>query len=321
MGDMELLRRQELGTFLRSRRERISPQQVGLISGGRRRTPGLRREELAQMAGVGVTWYTWLEQGRDINVSGQVLEAVCRALLLDPSERAHVMTLAGLDDHEVVRECAALSPSVQVLLDQLGPFPATVVNARFDHLAYNRAYGRLADDLDLIPLEDRNTLWLGFTDPAWRRSMVEWEDSMGRMVAQFRLNMADHVGEPSWKELVRRLSEASPEFVDMWSRRDVRGAENRTKLVLNDHVGLLRVHYSSYWLGPRSGPRLVVYTPLDDESRRRLEKLALLQSAMDFDGDDGGGAGGGDVGRGGVGVGGRDGGVGVGSGTGRAELA
>jgi transcriptional regulator with XRE-family HTH domain len=298
MGDMELLRRQELGTFLRSRRERISPQQVGLISGGRRRTPGLRREELAQMAGVGVTWYTWLEQGRDINVSGQVLEAVCRALLLDPSERAHVMTLAGLDDHEVVRECAALSPSVQVILDQLGPFPATVVNARFDHLAYNRAYGRLADDLDLIPLEDRNTLWLGFTHPAWRRSMVEWEDSMGRMVAQFRLNMADHVGEPAWKELVRRLSEASPEFVDMWSRRDVRGAENRTKLVLNDHVGLLRVHYSSYWLGPRSGPRLVVYTPLDDESRRRLEKLALLQSAMDFDGDDGVGGGGGAGGAG-----------------------
>jgi len=256
------------------------------------------------MAGVGVTWYTWLEQGRDINVSGQVLEAICRALLLDASERAHVMNLAGLDDHghggrhgdEVVRECAALSPSVQVILDQLGPFPATVVNARFDHLAYNRAYGRLTSDLDLVPVEDRNTLWLGFTNPVWRRSMVEWEDSMSRMVAQYRLSMADHVGEPAWKELVRRLSDASPEFVDMWSRRDVRGVENRTKLVMNDHVGLLRVHYSSYWLGPRSGPRLVVYSPLDDETRRRLEKLALMQSAMDFDGDDGDGGDGGDGG-------------------------
>ncbi len=309
MADVELLRRQELGTFLRSRRERISPQQVGLISSGRRRTPGLRREELAQMAGVGVTWYTWLEQGRDINVSAQVLEAICRALLLDASERAHVMNLAGVDDHGggdgVVRECAALSSSVQVILDQLGPFPATVVNARFDHLAYNRAYGRLASDLDLVPVEDRNTLWLGFTDPAWRRSMVEWEDSMARMVAQYRLNMADHVGEPSWKELVRRLSDASPEFVDMWSRRDVQGAENRTKLVLNDHVGLLRIHYSSYWLGPRLGPRLVVYTPLDDETRRRLEKLALMQSAMDFSGDEGGdGVGGAAVGGGGAAVGG-----------------
>src|SRR5580692_2230367 len=127
MADVELLRRQELGTFLRSRRERITPQQVGLISAGRRRTPGLRREELAQMAGVGVTWYTWLEQGRDINVSGQVLEAVCRALMLDPSERAHVMNLAGVDDHSnaILGECRALSPSVQIMLDQLAPFPAS----------------------------------------------------------------------------------------------------------------------------------------------------------------------------------------------------
>ncbi len=149
MADVELLRRQELGTFLRSRRERISPQQVGMVSSGRRRTPGLRREELAQMAGVGVTWYTWLEQGRDINVSGQVLEAVCRALLLDPSERAHVMNLAGVDDHAnaILGECRALSPSVQIMLDQLAPFPASVTNARFDLLAFNHVYCRLITDL------------------------------------------------------------------------------------------------------------------------------------------------------------------------------
>jgi transcriptional regulator with XRE-family HTH domain len=226
MADVEVLRRQELGTFLRSRRERITPQQVGLIAAGRRRTPGLRREELAQMAGVGVTWYTWLEQGRDINVSGQVLEAVCRALLLDASERAHVLTLAGLDDHEIVRECAALSPSVQVMLDQLSPFPASVANARFDLLAFNDVYSNLITDLNDLRPEDRNTLWLGFTNPAWRKALVEWEDGMGRMVAQYRLNMADHVGEPLWKDLVRRLSDASPEFVDMWSRRDVQSVEN-----------------------------------------------------------------------------------------------
>ena len=277
MADVELLRRQELGTFLRSRRERISPQQVGLISAGRRRTPGLRREELAQMAGVGVTWYTWLEQGRDINVSGQVLEAICRALLLDPSERSHVMNLAGLDDHDfVVRECRALSPSVQAMLDQLSPFPASVANARFDILAFNDVYRRLITDLGEVPLEDRNTLWLGFTDPAWRAALVDWEVGMSRMVAQYRLNMADHVGEPSWKDLVRRLSDASPEFVDMWSRRDVQGVENRAKLLMNSHVGLLRLQHTSYWIGPRSGTRVVVYTPLDEEARRRLEKLALV---------------------------------------------
>ncbi len=276
MADVELLRRQELGTFLRSRRERISPQQVGLISSGRRRTPGLRREELAQMAGVGVTWYTWLEQGRDINVSGQVLEAICRALLLDASERAHVMNLAGVDDHEIIRECRALSPSVQVMLDQLSPFPASVANARFDLLAFNDVYCRLITDLREIAPEDRNTLWLGFTNPAWRQALVDWEEGMGRMVAQYRLNMADHVGEPSWKDLVRRLSDASPEFVDMWSRRAVQGVANRAKLLMNPHVGLLRLDHTSYWIGPRSGTRVVVYTPLDEEARRRLEKLALI---------------------------------------------
>ena len=135
------IRREELGDFLRSRRERILPEQVGLPAGGRRRTPGLRREEVAQLAGVGVTWYTWLEQGRDINVSDQVLEAVARTLMFDNHERAHVMTLAGLGEFETARECQGLPPTMQLLLDQLDPYPATVLNARHDVLAFNRAYG------------------------------------------------------------------------------------------------------------------------------------------------------------------------------------
>jgi hypothetical protein len=197
-------------------------------------------------------------------------------MLLDRDERAHVMTLAGLDDHTIAKEWRSLSPSVQVMLDQLSPFPASVANARFDLLAYNDVYGRLLTDLREVALEDRNTLWLGFTHPAWRQGIVDWEETMGRLVAQYRLNMADHVGEPSWKGLVRRLSEASPEFKDLWARRDVRGVENRTKLLLNAEVGLLRLDHASYWIGPHLGTRVVVYTPLDDESRRRLEKSALL---------------------------------------------
>jgi transcriptional regulator with XRE-family HTH domain len=277
MADVEVLRREELGTFLRSRRERISPQQIGLTGSGRRRTPGLRREELAQIAGVGVTWYTWLEQGRDINVSAQVIEAVCRALLLDVAERAHVMTLAGLDDHYIAKECSSLDPSVQVTLDQLLPFPASVVNARFDLLAYNRTYGRMISDMGEVPVEERNTLWLCFTHPAWRANVVDWDGAVTHMVAEYRLNMADHVGEPAWKDFVRRLSDASPEFVDLWERRDVSGVANRTKLFMNPHVGLLRLEHTSYWTGPRTGTRMIVYTPLDEEARRRLEKLALLE--------------------------------------------
>src|SRR6202034_4778440 len=118
------LRLRNLGAFLRDRRERIARQQVGLTPMGRRRTPGLRREELAQLAGVGVTWYTWLEQGRDINVSPQVLEAVCRTLMLDPHERSHVMTLAGFGEHRLGKECQGISPPVQAMLDALVPVPA-----------------------------------------------------------------------------------------------------------------------------------------------------------------------------------------------------
>jgi transcriptional regulator with XRE-family HTH domain len=271
------LRRHELGAFLRDRRERIAPQQVGLTPVGRRRTPGLRREELAQLAGVGVTWYTWLEQGRDINVSPQVLESVCRTLMLDPHERSHVMTLAAFADQRLAQECQSISPAVQTMLDGLVPIPAAVQNARFDVLAYNRVYGRLFDDLDALPLCDRNTLWLLFTHPAWRRGMAEWEQNAHRVVAQYRLAMADHVGEPAWRALIARLSDASPEFVRVWEEHEVLGPENQTKLIMNGKVGLLRVESTHYWLGPRPGSQLVVYTPADADCRERLEKLAAVE--------------------------------------------
>ena len=241
---------------------------------GRRRTPGLRREELAQLAGVGVTWYTWLEQGRDINVSPQVLEAVCRTLLLDPHERSHVMTLAGFAEQRLAKECQSISPAVQTMLDALTPIPASVQNARFDVLAYNQVYGHLLDDLDTLPLGDRNTLWLSFTHPAFRRGMVEWEHAVHRLVAQYRLAMADHVGEPAWRGLVARLSEASAEFVRVWEEREVLGPENQPKLIMNQKAGLLRLETTHYWLGPRPGSRLIVCTPADADCRERLEKLA-----------------------------------------------
>ncbi len=273
-GQNAALRRKELGAFLRDRRERVAPQQMGLTPVGRRRTPGLRREELAQLAGVGVTWYTWLEQGRDINVSPQVLEAVCRTLMLDPHERSHVMTLAGFGEQRLAKECQAVSPAVQTMLDGLVPIPAVVQNARFDLLAYNRVYGRLLGDLDSLPLEDRNSLWLSFTHPAWLRGMVEWERTAHRLVAQYRLAMADHVGEPAWRALVARLSDASADFVRVWEEHEVLGPENQTKLLMNDKVGLLRLDSTHYWLGPRPGARLIVYTAACRDSRERLEKLA-----------------------------------------------
>jgi transcriptional regulator with XRE-family HTH domain len=266
-------RRRELGTFLRSRRERTTPDQVGLPPGGRRRTPGLRREEVATLAGVGVTWYTWLEQGRDIRPSAQVLESIARTLLFDPHERAHLLLLGGVTDTATDQDIASLPPGVLAMLDQLDPFPACVSGPRYDLLAYNRAYNSLIADLDAMPFEERNTLWLIFTHPAWRNAILELDDVQRRLVAQLRSNMAEHVGEPAWKCLVRRLSEASPDFVRVWQQHDVSAPENRTKRLMTPRWGLLSLDYTSLYLGARSGVRLVTYTPADQATALRLQHM------------------------------------------------
>ena len=268
-------RRTELASFLRSRRERITPEDIGLTTFGRRRTPGLRREEVAQLAGVGVTWYTWLEQGRDIAPSAQVLDAIARTLRLDRHERTHLFRLADAPDPSASSPYHALPDSTQLLLDQLNPYPATVVNGRYDLLAYNRTYLALSGgELDDLEPDDRNVLWRAFTDPRTRASMIDWDEAVPRMVASFRAAMAKHMGEPAWKCFLSRMLAASPEFGQIWERHEVAPLQRMTKRMLAPSVGLLHLESTSLWLAESVGVRLVTYTPLDDESRRRLETLA-----------------------------------------------
>jgi transcriptional regulator with XRE-family HTH domain len=267
------LRRRELGAFLRSRRERVRPEQVGLPPMRRRRTPGLRREEVAQLAGVGVTWYTWLEQGRDINPSAQVLDAIARTLQFDVHEHSHLFTLAGISTTTIADQCLNLCPTAQPLIDQLEPFPATVVNARLDLLAFNRVYASFFEDLVAIPVEDRNILWLAFTHPRWREVIVDWDDITGRMVAEYRALMAEHLDDPAWKTLVARLHAASPEFAAVWERHDVQGVESRTKRAMHPTAGLLLLDYTNLWLNQGLGIRIVAFSPADERTRRRLEAL------------------------------------------------
>jgi transcriptional regulator with XRE-family HTH domain len=269
------LRRRELAAFLRSRRERVKPEDVGIRYSRRRRTPGLRREEVAQLAGVGVTWYTWLEQGRDINPSAQVLEAISRTLQFDSYEHEHLFTLAGVatTSAPAANQCLDLCPNALTLIEQLEPYPATIVNDRLDLLAYNRVYASFFEDMDAIPAEDRNHLWLAFTDPRWKRVMVDWDDSVAIMVAEYRAAMAQHLDEPAWKALVARLHRASPEFTAVWERHDVQTSVGRVKRALHPTAGLLTLEYTNLWLGQRLGTRIVAYTPADDRTRRRLEAL------------------------------------------------
>jgi hypothetical protein len=272
------VRRHELAAFLRHRREHITPEQVGLPRGTRRRTPGLRREEVAQLAAVGVTWYTWLEQARDIQVSVQVLDALARTLLLDPSERAHLFQLADATDPRPTAVCPVVTPALQAMLDQLDPIPACLQNARYDILAYNRTYGMLLCDLDAVPPEDRNCMILSYTHEEWRSSIVHLEKTQRLMAARFRGSMADHLADPTWKTLLKRLH-TSAEFCEVWDRHEVMGASPRRKEFRNAHVGRLTVDHTDLWLGPSRGPRMVTYAPVDEESRQRLEKLHAIARA------------------------------------------
>jgi transcriptional regulator with XRE-family HTH domain len=270
------VRRRELAAFLRSRRERLSPEQLGLPIAGRRRTPGLRREEVAQLAGVGVTWYTWLEQGRDIHASEQVLGAIAATLRLDPYERAHLYTLAGQPEPPIKADCRVVTDAMHLMMRQLEPIPAAVSNARFDILACNRTYDRMVGGLDHLPFEDRNSLVLAFTVPSWRARIVDWADISPRIVAQFRAAMAQHVAEPSWKCLLKRLRQSSPEFERLWNQHEVRAPENLTKRYLNGEVGLLSFDYTQLWFGQRSEIKLTTYTPADDATWQKVKSLLAL---------------------------------------------
>jgi transcriptional regulator with XRE-family HTH domain len=269
-------RRRELSLFLRMRRERITPEAAGLPSGSRRRTPGLRREEVAQLAGIGVSWYTWLEQARPIRVSAAVLDGIARALRLDAHERRYIFTLADVSDPLVDDTEAALPGGIEAMLGQLEPFPAMVENARFDVLAYNRIYARLYGDLDELPTSDRNTLLLTFCYPAWRHSIVDWPEAAALLVDRFRKGHQRHRGETMWKALLTRLRTESPDFDDRWKGETRLRPHPDGVQVQNPHVGLLRFEETSLWINAELGTRLVTYVPSDTDTTKALDRLGAL---------------------------------------------
>ena len=271
-------RRAELAAFLRSRRERITPEQVGLAPGLRRRTPGLRREEVAQLAGVGVTWYTWLEQGRPIHASAQVLGAVAQTLRLDQAERQHLYRLADVTDaaggtDAAGSACEQVPPDIQGIMDSLVPLPACVMNERYDLLGWNEAYAVLWPGVVGAQPGERNILWLNFTYPDCCHPYVTRHDQLARLVAQFRSNYGQHVGEPAWTGFISSLQAVSPQFARLWEEHDV--ASPVTYLKVFRHPAYPRLVMTSTSLGVLAVPctRMVVYTPADEETRTAISSL------------------------------------------------
>jgi transcriptional regulator with XRE-family HTH domain len=260
-----MIQRELLGGFLRSRRESLGPQQVGLASGARRRTPGLRREEVAQLSGVSVTWYTWLEQGRDISVSRQVLESLSGALRLTPAERRHLFALAGVALPDEPARRATVNPTLRALVDTLEPNPAHVINACWDLLAYNRAYERLVGGLDELPDEARNSIWLLFTRPAMRTLLVDWQREAREIMGQFRASAGRNPDDPRTAALISALTETSPTFAAMWSEHPIQSFTPATKHFLHPRAGRVDVNYTKLAVADDPTQHLVVFLPVTPE--------------------------------------------------------
>jgi transcriptional regulator with XRE-family HTH domain len=263
-------RRAELGKFLRTRRERLSPADFGMPAGLRRRTPGLRREEVALLAGVGVSWYTWLEQGREINVSTQVLDALARTLRLDRAERWHMYVLAEAVPVAVSTGRCQVTDVNAEILQALDPLPAVLVNSRFDILAENDAFRDLFRYWHSLPCIHHNTLWCVLTEPTSREQFDEYDDHVRYLVARLRAAYARHVGDQDWEEDIRRLSGLSREFTELWARHEVAEFRPRVRTFTHPSAGELTFTTSELQVPATQEGRFVVYTPADDETRKRL---------------------------------------------------
>ena len=268
-------RRAELADFLRMRRASLKPEDVGLPGGGRRRTPGLRREEVAQLAGVGTTWYTWLEQGRDVRASLDVLEAIARALRLTQAERTHLLLLGRGEQPPPCKSPAErVSSTLRKLIEHLGPNPAFILGRRWDYLAWNDAAVALLGDFSRIPRSARNHAWLTFTDPARREMFSDWERSSRLLVAKFRADSARHLGDPEFESLIAALRQSSPEFCRAWKLHEVARTGEGRKDLLHPVAGLMSFSHAVFHPAEESAQRLVLYSPLpENETAAKLERL------------------------------------------------
>jgi hypothetical protein len=267
-------RRAELASFLRSRRERISPRDVGMPPSPRRRTPGLRREEVAQLAGVGVTWYTWLEQGRPINASAQVIGSIARTLRLDGAETDHLFRLADVALPALATaEAPEAHDDIRMILDGLDPLPAVLVNGRHDLLAWNDGYDAMFPEITRAPDGERNTFWYLFTTPLERNPVVNIDQQAPESVAVFRYRYSQNLHDEEWRAFVERLCAASPLFAALWATHDVAPPRPCDKRFRFPSVGEVAMRSTSLDVGSLPGLRLLVYTPKDELSRERLARL------------------------------------------------
>ncbi len=269
-----------LGAYLRNRRTRLDPASFG-VSGGRRRTSGLRREEVAQRANISATWYTWLEQGRGGSPSADVLDRIARALTLTDVEREHLF-LIGLGrppEARYRRGDDAITPRLQRLLDTLTHSPAIVRTATWDVVAWNRAAAAVLTDYGSLPPDQRNILRMIFSDARIRAAQPEWEPVARMVVAAFRIDAARAGADAEVAPLVDELRRSSPEFAAMWRDNDVQTHGDGVKRLRHPQVGPLALEYSSFAVDGRPDLSLIVYNPATPADRALVESLLAVKQA------------------------------------------
>jgi transcriptional regulator with XRE-family HTH domain len=256
------VRSKELGEFLRSRRGRLSPTDVGFPDTDRRRAPGLRREEVCSIAGVAVSWLARLEQGRAHSVSPDVLGALAQALRLDETERAHLFALAGLrTDHRDAPQ-SQVTPALRVLLDELDPNPAYLLDRAWNIVAWNNAEAALFPGL-LDPAHPiANLLELVFENTDLQRLMVDHDQECVRLVSQFRLHRAEWPDDPDLADLIERLEATSTRFARLWAAKDVAAFVTTHREFAHPLAGRLEFDHHRFAALDQAGTQLVVYTPV-----------------------------------------------------------
>ena len=266
--------RAQLSEFLKSCRGRLSPQVVGLPPGGRRRTPGLRREDVAALAGLSATWYTWLEQGREVRASDRVLESLSRTLRLSPEERDYLFSLA--QNRPAPLQGARVEPlpdSVRRTLDALN-VPAEVITARWDVIYWNDMVRRCFRDYGALQPDRRNLIRILMTSPEYQADPEEFASMARRITAKLRVDYSQAAGDPSFDALIEEMSEASPMFRELWRSPEIRTRSEGVHLLRHPQLGGITFEHTSYVVEGVPSLRVVIFAPHDAESARKIAQIA-----------------------------------------------
>ncbi|MFK7695682.1 helix-turn-helix transcriptional regulator [Paenibacillus sp. HJGM_3] len=270
-------RLQALSAFLKAQRAHVTPQSVGMPAGIRRRTPGLRREEVAQLAGVSTTWYTWLEQGRDIKVSAPVLESIASALQLTVDERKYLFALAldtgmGVTSHR--EETPQISLSLQKILQELKICPTIISDRRCNIVAWNEAASHVFLDFERIPPEERNLIRLLFSRKELRRLAVNWEHFVSGFLAIFRAYYGQYVEDDWYDRFLKEMSGVHPDFDRLWAESEVSSAPEVLLHFRHSKAGPMQFHLTSLQVQGAAELRCSIYTPAPDTTTEaKLSKL------------------------------------------------